>query len=214
MNSRKNSNKNKQTRRSSQSANQLLHNMLTQRNVRYIQGTPKFGFNHERVYEMWITSTTIFNIMSSGAVGQAQSLDPTQRITNFSTMWAKLFQQYCVLEIRVDSKMRVLNAAATGQLNVFLSEDSSTPNNLSLSREHAVLDLNTYAQGDDKRATCQAIWTPASAEDWTWTAITVSQNLVYLKVYGDAGNTGTNTADSTSQYMANLTYRIAFRYYF
>jgi hypothetical protein len=188
--------------------------MLTRKNIRYIQGLPKNVFNHERVYEMWITTTTILTAAASGSIAQAQSLDPVQRIANWSTMWAKLFQQYCVLECRVDSKMKFLNSAAAGQVNVFLSEDSTTPNSLSLSREHAVLDCNPFAAGDDKRASCSAIWTPASAEDWTWTAITVSNNIVYLKIYADTANTGMAASDSTSQFMANLTYRIAFRYYF
>jgi hypothetical protein len=163
---------------------------------------------------MWITSTTIFSAMTTGAMAVAQSLDPLNRIANWSTMWAKLFQQYVVLEIIVSSKPKFLNTASSGQVNVFLSEDSSTPTSLSLTREHAVLDMLPSAAGDDKKSNCTAIWTPSSAEDWTWTAVTVSSNLVYLKLYGDVGNTGLNVADSTSQVMANLTYKVAFRYYF
>lgn len=199
----------------STSPNQNLSKLLTQTNCRYIQGMPKQLYNHEKVYTMWITSTTIFSAISAGSLAIAQSLDPINRIANWSTMWAKLFQQYVVLEIVAVVKPKFLNtSASSGQVNVFLSEDSSSPSNLSLTREHAILDMLPSASGDDKKGACTAIWTPKSAEDWTWTATTVSSNLIYLKLFGNTGDTGLNSSDSTTQLMANLTYKVAFRYYF
>lgn len=164
---------------------------------------------------MKIISTSIFSAISAGTLSIAQSLDPTTRITNFSTMWAKLFQQYVVEKIQVVIKPKFLNlTSGSGQVNCFLSEDSSSPNALSLNREHAVLDLLPSAASDDKKSNCTLTWIPRSSEDLAFTAVTVSSNLIYLKLFGNVGDTGLNSADSTSQIMADLVYDIAFRYYF
>jgi hypothetical protein len=171
-------------------------------------------YNTERVYTMWLTTTTIFSAISTGTLAIAQSLDPINRVANWSTVWAKMFQQYCVLEVEAIVKPKFFNTISSGQVNVLLSEDSSTPSSLSLNREHGVLDLVPSAASDDKKSAVTAIWRPASAEDWTWTAITTSNNVIYLKLFGDVGNTGLNSGDSTTQLMANLTYKIAFRYFF
>jgi hypothetical protein len=204
----------KNQRRSNKNVSNMMYRLLSQRNVQYIQGMPKQIYNTERVYTMWMTTTTIFTAIASGTLAIAQSLDPINRIANWSTMWAKLFQQYCVLEVEAVVKPKFLNTASSGQVNVLLSEDSSTPNSLSLNREHAILDLVPSSSSDDKKGCCTCKWNPTSAEDWTWTAVTVSQNIIYLKLYGDVGNTGLNSGDSTTQLMANLTYKVAFRYYF
>jgi hypothetical protein len=176
---------------------------------------PRQIYNSERVYEMWITTTTIFAAISTGALAISQSLDPINRIANWSTMWAKMFQQYVVLEVVAVVKPKFLNlSASSGQVNVMLSEDSTTPSSLSLTREHGILDLVPSASSEDKKGCVTAIWTPTSAEDWTWTGITVSSNIAYLKLFGNTADTGLNASDSTTQLMANLTYRIAFRYFF
>jgi hypothetical protein len=163
---------------------------------------------------MWISTTTIYTAATSGAVAQTQTLDPLSRITNWSTMWGKLFQQYCVLEVLAVFRPKSYATSSTGQVVVLLSEDSSTPSSLCLNREHGIVDFLNNAAGDDLKSALTVKWTPTSAEDWTWTPITTNLNITYVKVFGDVGNTGMNVTDSTSQLMANLTYKIAFRYYF
>jgi hypothetical protein len=208
------SSKNKVRRAKAPKVENMMMRLLEKSNCKYIQGMPKQLYNHERVYTMWITSTTIFSAIVTGTLAIVQSLDPVNRIANWSTMWSKLFQQYVVLEIVAVVKPKFLNTASSGQVNVLLSEDSTAPSSLSLTREHGVLDLVPSATSDDLKGAVTCIWKPTSAEDWTWTAITTSNNLIYLKLFGDVGNTGLNVADSTTQLMANLTYKVAFRYYF
>jgi hypothetical protein len=192
----------------------MMFRLLSQSNVKYIAGSPKNVLNTERVYTMWITTTTIYTAASNGAMAQTQTLDPVTRITNWATMWGKLFQQYCVLEVVAVFRPKAYATTSTGQVIVLLSEDSSSPSSLCLNREHGIVDFLNLSAGDDRKSALTVKWTPTSSEDWQWTAITTNNNISYVKVYSDVGNTGMNSTDTTGQLMANLTYKIAFRYYF
>ena len=191
---------------------QLL-SYLMQKNVKYIQGIPEKPFDVEKVYVIELISPMVSSTLASGVKATSTSLDPTVRLDNWSSRWAAVFKQYCVLSCKVFTYTQGTNggAPANGSWFFRIEEDSTSPTSAIVRSERA--QINLHAPSDDKESSCVCVWEPTSSEELEFVSTGTGFAMAYFKSYADPTNTGTSASDSSSQVATYLVYRIAFRYF-
>jgi hypothetical protein len=185
---------------------------LLVRNVRYVSGMARNFHSIQDVVVLELISPLIQQALASGVRATSLGLDPTARLSNWSTIWQVAFKDFAVLSMKIGCNLMSTNSgtAANGEVWFRVEEDTNTPTSAIQRAERAVISIHAPSSHDE--TSCEMHWKPSSSEDIAFGPTSVAFSPAYLKTWADPTTTGTAAADSTSTVGITIVYRIAFRY--
>lgn len=145
----------------------------------------------------------------------AGALAVTVAVTNtlihaWSTRFASLFREYCVVGARLEIRQVNATTLPQGVLLAYIDEDSAANPTFAEAANRARLDIALVSNPIDKVHV--ANWMPLDYLDLDWTDGATATTPAFLKLYTDTANCG--TASTTAlQIMVTGTLALCFRGY-
>lgn len=145
--------------------------------------------------------------VAAGSVAASGALDLTT-VTNWSTRFASLFREYCIVGARVEVRLCV-STTAQGVVKIWIDEDSAAAPTANQANSRATLDVAIVANPDGRVYTMD--WKPLDYLDLDWTDTGTTVTSAYLKAFG---STATGLAAGTTAIMTVTgTLAVCFRGY-
>lgn len=127
--------------------------------------------------------------IAAGAVAQVLNID-TSQVPNWATRFGATFKEFAIVGARFELRVTEVTAAPQGMLLAYIDENSNAaPTATAVNYAHAEIPLvNTSA--DTTGSIHKVEWVARSYADLTWDGIGTSGVVGYLKIFGNAANTG------------------------
>lgn len=156
------------------------------------------------VFDLPASTYILSNAVTTGLIASAQPLDPSARITGWSTRFQNTFDEYRVVSILTEI---IPLGIYTGVTAFYYSEESVGTPTFSEASERSALFIKNNEQAPVNRT---MLWKASDFNDLTFRAISVGNTQCYFNVYTDNANLGTPVA-AAQLVLIRCVFKIQFR---